>query len=83
MKENEEYRPHANTVFWLMREKDHTMKSAISIIAKKYNLVKSRLEKELREILPSDFLANRKRAAQNNFVPKMMFNECKPKKKAR
>ena len=83
MKENEEYRPHANTVYWLMREKDHTMKSAITIIAKKHNLVKSRLEKELREILPADFLANRKRASQNNWVAPLMVDECRPNKKVK
>ena len=72
----EDYEQHASTVFWMMKEKDFAMGVALKLTAKKHNLIKAKLEKELRKILPEDFLAN-------NFVPKMMFDECKPKKKAR
>jgi len=79
----ENYEQHASTVFWMMKEKDFAMGMALKLTAKKHNLIKAKLEKELRKILPEDFLANRKREAQSNFVPKMMFDECKPKKKAK
>ena len=71
----DEYQLHANTVFWLMSEKGFTMAAAIKVTAKKHDLIKTKLERELRKILPEDFLANRKRAAQNNWVAPMMIDE--------
>lgn len=79
----EDYEQHASTVFWMMKEKDFAMGVALKLIAKKHNLIKAKLEKEVRKILPEGFLEKRKRAAQNSFVPKMMFDECKPKKKVK
>ena len=74
-----DYANHADTVYWLMREKEYSLKNALNTVAKKHSLVKTRLEKEVRQILPADFLENRRRVAQIDWVPPLLIDECKPK----
>ncbi len=74
-----DYKSHAQTAFWLMNEKGHTLKSAINIMAKKHSLVKTKLDKEIRKVMPADFLENRKRAAQSGFLAPLLIDECRPK----